>query len=32
MVKGLKIATPNSSCDLLSTYDGTEQHLTKTGT
>jgi len=29
-VKGLKNATPNPSCDLLSTYDGIA-HLSKTG-
>lgn len=29
-MKGLKIATPNPSCDSLSTYDGIA-HLTKTG-
>jgi len=28
--ESFKIATPNPSCDLLSTYDGTA-HLSKTG-
>jgi len=30
LAKGLKIATPNPSCDLLPTYDRIA-HLTRTG-